>query len=166
MKMKTIPTLLLLAGLSLPMMATGTVKKPVGKAMKQQTAQTVMFTNPVIWSDVPDMDLIRVGSDYYMVSTTMHLMPGGPIMHSRDLVNWQTVGYIFDKLTDSPKYNMEQGTVYGRGQWATSLKYHKGQFYALFAPNDHPGGETYVLCALRPQRPSRRRDLYHDSPKG
>ena len=153
MKMKTIPILLLLAGLSLPMMATGTVKKPVGKAMKQQTAQAVMFTNPVIWSDVPDMDLIRVGSDYYMVSTTMHLMPGGPIMHSRDLVNWQTVGYIFDKLTDSPKYDMEQGTVYGRGQWATSLKYHKGRFYALFAPNDHPGGETYIMTAQKAEGP-------------
>ena len=153
MKMKTIPILLLLAGLSLPMMATGTVKKPVGKAMKQQTAQTVMFTNPVIWSDVPDMDLIRVGSDYYMVSTTMHLMPGGPIMHSRDLVNWQTVGYLFDKLTDSPKYNMEQGTVYGRGQWATSLKYHKGRFYALFAPNDNPGGETYIMTAKKAEGP-------------
>lgn len=153
MKAKTIPTLLLLAGLSLPMMATGTVKKPVGKAMKQQTAQAVMFTNPVIWSDVPDMDLIRVGNDYYMVSTTMHLMPGGPIMHSRDLVNWQTVGYLFDKLTDSPKYNMEQGTVYGRGQWATSLKYHKGRFYALFAPNDHPGGETYIMTAKKAEGP-------------
>ena len=95
-------------------------------------AQTVpVYHNPVLWADVPDMDLIRVDSDYYMVSTTMHLMPGGPIMHSRDLVNWRTIGYLFDKLTDSPKYNMENGTVYGRGQWATSLKYHDGRFYAL-----------------------------------
>lgn len=153
MKERTIPALLLLAGLALPMMATGTVKKPMGKTVKQQAAQTAMFTNPVIWSDVPDMDVIRVGNDYYMVSTTMHLMPGGPIMHSRDLVNWQTVGYIFDKLTDSPKYNMEQGTVYGRGQWATSLKYHKGRFYALFVPNDHPGGETYIMTAPKAEGP-------------
>lgn len=153
MKERTIPALLLLAGLALPMMATGTVKKPMGKTVKQQAAQTAMFTNPVIWSDVPDMDVIRVGNDYYMVSTTMHLMPGGPIMHSRDLVNWQTVGYLFDKLTDSPKYNMEQGTVYGRGQWATSLKYHKGRFYALFAPNDHPGGETYIMTAPKAEGP-------------
>lgn len=111
-------------------------------------AQTVpVYHNPVLWADVPDMDLIRVDSDYYMVSTTMHLMPGGPIMHSRDLVNWRTIGYLFDKLTDSPKYNMENGTVYGRGQWATSLKYHDGRFYALFAPNDNPGGETYIMTA-------------------
>lgn len=103
-----------------------------------------VFHNPVLWADVPDPDVIRVGSDYYMVSTTMHLMPGAPIMHSKDLVNWETVSYLFDKLTDSPKYNMQEGTVYGRGQWATSLRYYKGKYYALFAPNDSKGGDTYI----------------------
>ena len=99
------------------------------------------------WSDIPDPDVIRVGDNFYMVSTTMHLMPGAPIMKSKDLVNWEIVNYIFPKLTDSPKYEMKNGTVYGRGQWATSLKYHRGKFYALFAPNDHPGGETYICTA-------------------
>jgi Beta-xylosidase len=42
---------------------------------------------------------------------------------------------------------MKEGTVYGRGQWATSLKYHKGRFYVLFAPNDNPGGDTYIYTA-------------------
>ena len=49
------------------------------------------FTNPVIWADCPDPDVIRVGDDFYFVSTTMHLMPGAPIMHSKDLVNWEIV---------------------------------------------------------------------------
>jgi beta-xylosidase len=111
------------------------------------------FRNPVLWADVPDPDVIRVGSDFYLVSTTMHLMPGAPIMHSKDLVNWRTVNYIFDKLTDSPKYNMIGGTVYGRGQWATSLKYHKGKYYALFAPNDNPGGDTYIYETDHPEKP-------------
>lgn len=111
------------------------------------------FRNPVLWADVPDPDVIRVGADFYMVSTTMHLMPGAPIMHSRDLVNWTTIGYIFDRLTDSPKYDMNGGTVYGHGQWATSLKYHKGKFYALFAPNDSPGGDTYIYSAVNPAGP-------------
>jgi len=105
------------------------------------------FRNPVEWSDIPDPDVIRVGDCFYMVSTTMHLMPGAPIMKSKDLVNWETVNYIFPKLTDSPKYDMKGGTVYGRGQWATSLKYHRGKFYALFAPNDSPGGDTYICTA-------------------
>ena len=105
------------------------------------------FENPMLWADVPDIDVIRVGDNFYMVSTTMHLMPGAPIMKSKDLVNWETVNYIFTRLTDSPKYDMQEGTAYGRGQWATSLQYHKGKFYALFAPNDSPGGETYICTA-------------------
>lgn len=109
--------------------------------------QDVVVKNPMLWADVPDPDVIRVGEYYYLVSTTMHLMPGAPVMRSKDFQNWETVSYIFDKLTDSPKYNMEKGTVYGRGQWATSLKYHKGKFYALFAPNDNPGGDTYIYSA-------------------
>ena len=73
------------------------------------------FTNPVIWSDVPDPDVIRVGDDFYLMSTTMHLMPGAPVMHSKDLVNWEIVSYVFDSLHDVPKYDMKEGTVYGRG---------------------------------------------------
>ncbi len=96
------------------------------------------FDNPVIWADVPDPDVIRVDNYFYMVSTTMHLMPGCPVMRSKDLVNWETIGYVFDKLNDTPRYNLEGGTVYGKGQWATSLRYNNGRFYALFSPNDIP----------------------------
>lgn len=105
------------------------------------------ITNPMLWADVPDPDVIRVGDYFYLVSTTMHLMPGAPILRSKDLANWETIGYLFDRLVDSPKYDFQEGTVYGRGQWATSLKYHKGTFYALFAPNDNPGGDTYIMTA-------------------
>lgn len=112
----------------------------------------IVCKNPMIWADVPDPDVIRVGDTFYLVSTTMHLMPGAPIMTSKNLVQWNTVGYIFDKLTDSPKYDMQGGTVYGRGQWATSLRYHKGKFYALFAPNDNPGGDTYIYSTVDPAK--------------
>ena len=110
--------------------------------------------NPMLWADVPDPDVIRVGDTFYLVSTTMHLMPGGPIMASKDFKNWETVGYIFDKLTDSPKYDLQEGTVYGRGQWATSLKYHDGKFWALLAPNE-PGsmGDTYIFTAEKAEGP-------------
>ena len=112
---------------------------------------TEMF-NPILWADVPDPDVIRVGDEFYLVSTTMHLMPGGPIMRSKDLASWETVSYIFNRLTDSPKYNMINGTVYGRGQWATSLRYHDGKFYAMFAPNDNPGGNTYIYTTEDPAK--------------
>ena len=119
-----------------------------------QFTQTDEIQNPMIWADVPDPDVIRVGDTYYMVTTTMHLMPGAPIMTSKDLKNWKTIGYVFDRMTDSPKYDMQDGTVYGRGQWATSLKYHKGRFYALLAPNEAGSmGNTYIFTAEKAEGP-------------
>ena len=110
--------------------------------------------NPMLWADTPDPDVIRVGDTFYMVTTTMHLMPGAPVMASKDLKNWETVGYLFDRLTDSPKYDLQEGTVYGRGQWATSLKYNNGRFWALFAPNEGgPMGQTYIMTAERAEGP-------------
>ena len=110
--------------------------------------------NPMLWADVPDPDIIRVGDTFYLVTTTMHLMPGAPVMASKDLKNWETVGYIFDKLTDSPKYDLQEGTVYGRGQWATSLKYHDGKFWALLAPNEAGAmGDTYIFTAPKAEGP-------------
>lgn len=109
------------------------------------------FTNPVLWADVPDPDVIRVGDTFYMVSTTMHLMPGAPVMRSKDLVNWETVSYVFDKLTDKPNYDLKEGTAYGRGQWATSLRYHNGKFYVYFSPNDTPY-KGYVYSTDDPKK--------------
>ena len=119
-----------------------------------ETINTEPIQNPMLWADVPDPDIIRVGDTFYLVSTTMHLMPGAPIMKSKDLKNWETVGYIFDRLTDSPKYDLQQGTAYGRGQWATSLKYHNGKFYALLAPNEQGAmGDTYIFSAEKAEGP-------------
>ena len=108
------------------------------------------FSNPVIYADVPDMAVTRAGEDYYMISTTMHLMPGAPIMKSKDLVNWETVNYVFDKLTDHSRYDLIDGTVYGRGQWASSIRYHNGKFYVLFSPNDEPY-RSYIYTADDPE---------------
>lgn len=58
---------------------------------------STICTNPMIWADVPDPDVIRVGNTFYLVSTTMHLMPGAPIMESKDLTHWTTTSYIFNK---------------------------------------------------------------------
>ena len=121
--------------------------------------------NPLLWADVPDPDVIRVGDDYYLMSTTMHLMPGAPVMHSKDLVNWETIGYVFDTLNDTPRYALEEGTVYGKGQWATSLRYRDGFFYVLFSPNDQPY-RSYIYKAADPAGPWElvtRTDHFHDA---
>ena len=106
------------------------------------------FVNPVIYSDVPDMDVIRVGSDFYMVSTTMHLMPGVPVMKSKDLVNWHIISYVVDEIKDSPEYDLEEGNIYGQGQWASSIRYHNGQYYVLFATNRPQ--KTYIYTTKDP----------------
>lgn len=109
-------------------------------------AQTT-FRNPVINADVPDVSVCKVADTYYMVSTTMHLMPGAPIMKSKDMVNWEIASYVFDRIDDGDRYNLINGqTVYGQGQWASSIRYHMGKFWVWFTANGAPG-KGFIYCA-------------------
>lgn len=87
--------------------------------------------NPILDADVPDPSMIRVGGSYYMSSTTMHMSPGLPIMKSEDLVNWRLIGYAYETLADNDALNLKNGkNSYGRGSWASSLRFHDGLYYA------------------------------------
>ncbi|WP_347158705.1 glycoside hydrolase family 43 protein [Pontibacter chitinilyticus] len=99
--------------------------------------------NPIIHADVPDMAMIRVGDTYYMSSTTMHMSPGLPIMKSKDLVNWELVNYAYDTLGDVAALNLANGkNAYGKGSWASSLRYHNNTYYVTtFAQTT---GKTYI----------------------
>ena len=99
-------------------------------------------TNPVIYADAPDMSMLRVGDTYYMSSTTMHMSPGVPMMKSNDLVNWKLVNYAYDTLANIPTMNLDDGkNTYGRGSWASCLRYHEGVYYlSTFAQTT---GKTY-----------------------
>lgn len=106
--------------------------------------KTTECINPLTYTDIPDNDLIRVGDDYYMISTTMYYCPGAPIMHSKDLVNWKIVNYVYDYLNDDDFYNLRNGkNAYGKGQWAASLRYVDGVYYALFIANDQ--AKTFIF---------------------
>jgi beta-xylosidase len=107
-------------------------------------AQPNRGRNPIIFADVPDMAMIRVGDVYYMSSTTMHMSPGLPIMKSTDLVNWQLINYAYDTLADIDELNLVNGkNAYGRGSWASSFRYHQGYYYvSTFAQTT---GKTYVF---------------------
>ena len=97
----------------------------------------MLITNPLICSDMPDVDVLRRGDCYYMVSTTMFFMPGAPILKSHDLKNWEIVSYVFDRIEDNDIYELKNGrNAYGKGQWATSLTYHDGMYYTCFVCHD------------------------------
>ena len=115
----------------------------VGYALGLPAQQTAV--NPLIYADVPDMSMVRVDDTYYMSSTTMHMVPGVPIMKSKDLVNWELVSYAYDRLTDDvPAMNLDDGqNTYGRGSWASCIRYHKGMYYvSTFAQTT---GKTYFF---------------------
>lgn len=90
------------------------------------------FTNPLLWGDWPDPDVIRVGDDFYMVSTSMHYVPGCPILTSKDLVNWKMAGYAVERYEEDPRYDMQDGGLYLNGSWAATIRHHNGKFYVGF----------------------------------
>jgi len=67
------------------------------------------YSNPLFYDEFSDPDMIRVGADYYPTAATMHAMPGLPVLHSRDLVNWKIIGYAFDRLDLGPAFRLEDG---------------------------------------------------------
>jgi hypothetical protein len=108
------------------------------------------FTNHVLNSDYPDPDIIRVGGDFYLVTTTFVSVPGLEILHSRDLINWQIVGYAARTLDIDPKYSLIGGSEYAQGVWAPSLRFHNGTFYIV---DNIQGAGTVVYRASRPEGP-------------
>ena len=93
--------------------------------------------NPVIGLDYPDPDVIRVDDTYYMVSTTMHFMPGCEILRSYDLIHWEHATFVYHYLDHTPAQKLDgKQNIYGKGMWAASLRYYKGIFYICFVAND------------------------------
>lgn len=85
----------------------------------------MQYCNPILYMDLSDPDVIRVGEDFYMTSSSFTYVPGLPILHSRDLVHWEIIGYAAGRLP-SPRYDRP---AHGCGIWAPSIRYHQGTFY-------------------------------------
>ncbi len=115
------------------------------------SAQDKSAHNPIIFADVPDMSIVRVGGSYYMSSTTMHMCPGVPIMKSDDLVNWKVVSYAYETLGDNDALNLNKGkNAYGSGSWASCIRYHDETFYvSTFSSTT---GKTYIWSAKDPEK--------------
>ena len=89
------------------------------------------YTNPLLYDEFSDPDILRVGDDYYLAGTTMHTVPGLVILHSRDLVNWENISYCFDRFDfQDDAFSLKNGQeIYGQGIWAPCIRYANDQFY-------------------------------------
>ena len=115
------------------------------------------FTNPIFHDEFSDPDLIRVGDDFYMVGTTMHAVPGLPVLHSRDLVNWTFLAYAMPGFGAGDEFRLAGGReVYGQGIWAPCIRYHDGTFYIFSNINGHG---LQVFTARDPSGPWQQRSL-------
>jgi xylan 1,4-beta-xylosidase len=120
------------------------------------------FTNPLFYEEFSDPDIIRVGDAWYMTGTTMHCMPGLPVLRSTDLVNWTLLCYAFERLDLGPAFRLEGGEIYGQGIWAPCLRYRDGTFYIFSNVN---GQKTQIFTATDPAGPWTRSEAeynYHD----
>lgn len=141
--MKKLLTLLLMP-LTMQMAFTQqTIKKPIltSKINESNYVSKVWvadngdgtYKNPIIHGDYSDPDAIRVGDDYYLVSSSFNYVPGLPILHSKDLVNWSIIAHVFTK---QPPYSRFDSVQHGGGVWAPSIRFHKGEFYIYYPDPD------------------------------
>ncbi len=99
------------------------------------------FTNPILYTDYSDPDVIRVGSDYYMVASSFCNTPALPVLHSKDLVNWKMLSYVLDQIPE-PGYEKPK---HGCGVWAPAIRYHDGYFMVYYPMPD----EGIFMCRAK-----------------
>ncbi len=96
------------------------------------------FCNPILYTDYSDPDVIRVGEDFFMISSSFCNTPAVPLLHSKDLVNWKVINYIIDKLP----FEWYEKPVHGCGTWAPAIRFHEGTYYVFIPFPD----EGIMMC--------------------
>ncbi len=105
----------------------------LGGSIYAQGPAGTTYKNPILYADYSDPDACRVGDDYYMVSSSFNCVPGLPILHSKDLVNWTIIGHA---LQQQPPYDHFSRPQHGNGVWAPAIRYHAGEFYIYYPDPD------------------------------
>lgn len=111
------------------------------------------YSNPLIWEDLPDLEVIRAGDAYYYTASTFHHSPGAPLLRSYDLVNWEYLSHSVPMLDFDSSYNLNGSRSYVNGIWASSLQYRESNktFYWMGCMHNKGGG--YVFTAKSPEGP-------------
>lgn len=91
------------------------------------------YKNPILYADYSDPDVIRVGNDYYMTASSFNAIPGLPILHSKDLVNWTLIGHALPRQLPLEHFSKTQ---HGNGVWAPAIRYHNGEYYVFWGDPD------------------------------
>lgn len=113
-------------------------------------ASAATVTNPILWADIPDISIVRVDDKYYMSHTTMHMAPGVPIMESVDMVNWKTISYCYQTLVDNDRMNLVNNeNAYGKGTWASSIRYRDNTFYVLTFSQTSGSSHLYTTSDIK-----------------
>ncbi len=105
------------------------------------------YKNPILHADYSDPDAIRVGNDYYMTASSFEDVPGLPILHSKDLVNWSLIGHALQRQIPIDHFSIPR---HGEGVWAPSMRYHNGEFF-IYYPD--PDFGIYLTKAKHPAGP-------------
>jgi beta-xylosidase len=109
------------------------------------------FVNPILPADYSDLDAIRVGDDYYAISSTFQFSPGEIVLHSKDLVNWTILSHAVTDVTQiGPEFNYDLMNRYGHGIWAGSIRYHNNKFWIYFGTPDEG---FFMTTAVNPAGP-------------
>ena len=108
----------------------------IAALVSRASAGQQSYTNPILFADYSDPDVIRDGAHYYLVASTFSFVPGIPILESQDLVHWTILGHVVPRIALSPKYDLEDGNRYGGGIWAPAIRKHAGRFYVYFPTPD------------------------------
>lgn len=112
------------------------------------------YLNPVLPSDYSDLDCIRVGPDYYAISSTFQFSPGMVVLHSKDLVNWRILSHVVYDLTEiSPELNWDRMNRYAKGIWAGAIRYHERKFWIYFGTPDEGYFMSTATNAAGPWEP-------------
>ena len=105
------------------------------------------YKNPVIHADYSDPDAVRVGDDFWMTASSFSHVPGLPVLHSKDLVNWELVTYALPRLVPEESFRTPQ---HGKGVWAPAIRHHHGKFW-IYYPD--PDFGIYLVTAADPRGP-------------